>query len=236
MSDDDVRARELLALPFDDDAVSIRPEVYCQSCAEGSCWHGHKVEVCAKCGALVSTEHVHVEYIPHEHVRARLDQVDPNWSCVPAAIDGNGMPLLDQGCVWVRLTVAGKTVYGVGDGHGGKGNGRHRQTAFTFAFKHAAEQLGVGRYLRLRERERPPVELPAEKAADPVALVDDAATKEHLIKRIVDRGTRKGMSAAGIESDFGNWSQTLDMPNGVRLHEATAEQMKNYLELLGGKA
>jgi hypothetical protein len=225
--------RELLTMEFDEEVLRLRPDVYCKGCVQGTCFSRHKVQACVTCGAMVSTAHTHVQYIPHEYVRDRLDQVDSEWKCEPV-LDEHGVPVLQMGCVWVLLTVAGKTVRGVGDGGQAKG-ARYLQTALTYAFKHAAEQLGVGRYLRLRERERPPVEEVTQEAPaepDPPAEGDKP---EHLLARIVNRAARNGLDPAALDANFLKWSVSVDQPDGVRLHEASAEQLKHYLELLAGK-
>lgn len=242
MIDNNARARELLALPFDDVVVRQRPEIYCESCRTGAgqCPRGHQVVLCETCSEVVSTAHIHVEYVPHEHVRDRLDQVDPDWSWAPLSLDERGLPAFDQGCLWITMTVSGKTVYGVGDGAAEVG-ARHRRLAVTNAIKNAAEALGVARDLRLKDRERPPVQPTPDPEREQAAAPDSKATAEqasHLIGRIVHRGNsrRPPMTPADIETDFLQWSKTDDNTDGTRLHEASADQMTRYLTLLGGKA
>lgn len=65
---------------------------------------------------------VTLDFVGHGYLTARLLDVDPLWTWEPMALDGNGLPLLDEnGGLWIRLTVCGVTRLGYGDAGGRKG-------------------------------------------------------------------------------------------------------------------
>jgi hypothetical protein len=58
-----------------------------------------------------------LDYVGHAAVTDRLLAVDPAWTWEPVALDAMGLPAYDQkGGLWIRLTVAGVTRLGYGDG------------------------------------------------------------------------------------------------------------------------
>lgn len=60
---------------------------------------------------------VHLDYVGHADVTARLLEVDPFWQWEPFALDENGLPRFDGARnLWIRLTICGVTRIGVGDG------------------------------------------------------------------------------------------------------------------------
>src|SRR5690242_16134863 len=56
-----------------------------------------------------------LDYVGHAAVTDRLLTVDPNWTWEPFALDANGLPAIQNGNLWIRLTVCGVTRIGVGD-------------------------------------------------------------------------------------------------------------------------
>lgn len=191
--------RELLTMEFADDEVRHRPEVWCKTCAEGI-WQcdDHGIKPCATCGEEISTAHIDHPYIPIGHVEARLDDVDPNWSWKPMALDPHGLPMFDGGCFWIQLTIHGRTEIGVGDSRSDTG-AVAKKKARAAAIKDAAAAFGVGRYLRALDREKPPVTL---RPQPPRAVPDDPATAAELLRWIKNRGREQKMTSAGIEDAF----------------------------------
>ncbi len=107
-----------LRAPFPPEAIGKLPRVTCKACSESRDRHcaKHDKKKCAECGNYISTAHLHLDYVGHAGVRDRLLQVDPDWTWEPAAIEPNGMPLCNDGGLWIRMTVCGVTRYGWGDG------------------------------------------------------------------------------------------------------------------------
>lgn len=58
-----------------------------------------------------------LDYVGHADLTARLLDVDPAWTWEPVAFGPDGLPAYDaKGGLWIRLTVAGVTRLGYGDG------------------------------------------------------------------------------------------------------------------------
>lgn len=72
---------------------------------------------CNECGGFHGMPAMHLDYVGHAAVTDRLLTVDPLWNWEPFATDEVGLPALDRhGNLWIRLTIAGVTRIGVGDG------------------------------------------------------------------------------------------------------------------------
>jgi hypothetical protein len=61
---------------------------------------------------------VHLSYVGHAALTARLLDADPRWNWEPVAVDQYGLPAIVNGGLWIRLTVAGMTRLGYGDAPG----------------------------------------------------------------------------------------------------------------------
>lgn len=61
---------------------------------------------------------VHLSYVGHAALTARLLDADPRWNWEPVAVDPHGLPAIVNGGLWIRLTVAGVTRLGYGDAPG----------------------------------------------------------------------------------------------------------------------
>lgn len=86
---------------------------------------------------------VHLDYVGHAAVTRRLLEVDPLWSWEPFATSPDGLPLFDQdGGLWIRLTIAGKTLPGYGSADGKKG-GNAVKEVIGDALRNAAMRFGV---------------------------------------------------------------------------------------------
>lgn len=224
----------MLAAPFPDDAVGMRPEITCPLCKLGSCLEHKKVE-CAECGRTVTTAHVHLDYVGHAYVRERLNEVDPEWTWTPMAFDERGRPAFDSaGGLWIWLTIGGKTLPGYGDAPGKRG-GNAVKEAIGDALRNGGQSFGVALDMWKREA-RTVDQLPAgpdvEQAVEPSA-VDEPATPDvpdeqaELRKRIRAITKRRGRSAAQTASDFTKWSK-----NNVQFLRAGPAVLAEYLDHL----
>ncbi len=230
-----------LAAPFPDEAVSTRAEISCDPCRMGGCMT-HRREHCATCGETLTTAHVHLEYVGLAWIRERLNTVDPDWNWRPAARTPEGLPLLQDGSLWIELAIGGKTMLGVGDALGLRGANR-RKGAVSNALRNAAQGFGVGLYLAKRQPD--PVDAPP---ADDPAGVDDTTTSvdgteqanpepapveetpdepSELRARIREFDRRHGRRTAGQTAfAFNKWS------NGKQFLRASTAELAEYLDHL----
>lgn len=97
-----------LRAPFDPKTIGKLPKPTRKDAARGQCH---------ECGGYHGLPAVHLDYVGHAATTDRLLAVDPSWTWEPLAIDEFGNPRPDAaGNLWIRLTVAGVTRIGVGDG------------------------------------------------------------------------------------------------------------------------
>lgn len=125
-----------LRKPFSKESVGLLPKPYKKDSPKGQC---------RDCGGWHGLPAVHLDYVGHAAVTDRLLKVDPEWSWEPMGIDQFGLPALDHaGNLWIRLTVAGMTRIGVGDGASMK-------ERIGDAIRNAAMRFGVALDLWSRE-------------------------------------------------------------------------------------
>lgn len=97
-----------LRRPFEPAQIGILPKPYNKDSTKGNC---------KECGGYHGLPAVHLDFVGHAGVTARLLNVDPQWSWEPVALDEQGLPAYDRaGGLWIRLTVCGVTRLGYGDG------------------------------------------------------------------------------------------------------------------------
>ncbi len=88
---------------------------------------------------------VMLDFVGHAAATDRLLQVDPEWCWEPFALDERGLPALDaEGNLWIRLTIAGVTRPGVGDG-------KNAKERISDAIRNAAMRFGVALDLWAKE-------------------------------------------------------------------------------------
>lgn len=120
----DLDALAKLREPFPPEAVNKLPRVTCENCSKKNC-NQHQRSKCNVCGAYVSTQHIHLDFVGHAALTDRLLTVDPLWTWEPFATDDQGAPLMERDngrpCgLWINLTVAGMTRPGYGSCDPGK--------------------------------------------------------------------------------------------------------------------
>ena len=125
-----------LRKPFPPSAIGKLPKPYKADSPKGTC---------KECGGYHGLPAVHLDYCGHAAVTDRLLQVDPDWNWEPLATDDHGLPALDsKGNLWIRLTIAGVTRIGVGDGPSAK-------VCIGDAIRNAAMRFGVALDLWAKE-------------------------------------------------------------------------------------
>lgn len=102
---------------------------------------------CRECNSNHGLPALHLDYVGHAEVTARLLDVDPLWNWEPAAVGADGLPALSrdsQGRVvgmWIRLTIAGVTRLGYGSVDPGVGDAEKQ--LIGDAIRNAAMRFGV---------------------------------------------------------------------------------------------
>lgn len=155
-----------LRRPFPPEHVGKLPKPYRKDAEKGQC---------AECGGFHGLPAMHLDFVGHAAVTARLLEVDPGWSWEPMALHPSGAPLTDpDGNLWIRLTVAGVTRVGVGDG----ANAKER---ISDAIRNAAMRFGVALDLWSKEDLTTAlVVTDPEWLEATVQLIDGATTREEL--------------------------------------------------------
>lgn len=154
--------------PFPDAKIGKLPKLTCWDCrnAKNKQCDNHRKEQCPTCGNWLSVAHIHIDYVGHADITDRFLEVDPGWDWEPvarevdkdllrAAIEtGNAdivkqimdaaPPKLDSnGGMWMRVTIAGTTRLGYGDG-GGKRGSDAVKVAIGDGLRNAGMRFGAG--------------------------------------------------------------------------------------------
>lgn len=164
----DEKTAKRLRLAFPADRIGKLPKLTCPACREDrskQC-QNHPKTRCNTCGNWISTAHTHLDYVGHADITDRFLEVDPAWSWEPVARDidpqvvaaatttnnpdvlrqvlESAPPKLDgHGGLWIRLTIAGVTRLGYGDG-GGKRGPDAIKVAIGDALRNAGMRFGTG--------------------------------------------------------------------------------------------
>jgi len=111
----DVAALAKLRDPFPPEQIGKLPKPLRKDSQKGRC---------SECGGYHGLPAIHLDYVGHAALTARLLDVDPLWNWEPFALDERGLPAIvernGQAELWIRLTVAGMTRDGVGTAQTGK--------------------------------------------------------------------------------------------------------------------
>lgn len=132
-----------LRAPFDEEAIGRLPRSTCGECSKnrGVCnLHPSKAR-CQTCGNWHNTQAtIHIDFVGHADVTARLLEVDPFWSWrMFTAEEFSTIPPEMRKGLWIMLTVCGVSRPGFGDSEGGKGP----KEAIGDALRNAAMRFGV---------------------------------------------------------------------------------------------
>lgn len=120
--------------PFKDNEVSTLPKPYKKDSAKGNC---------RECGGYHGLPAMHLSYVGHAALTARLLDADPQWAWEPLSINEMGLPSFDgNGGLWIRLTVCGVTRLGYGDAQGKTGPNAVKE-AIGDALRNAGMRFGA---------------------------------------------------------------------------------------------
>jgi hypothetical protein len=115
------RAMEILRAPFPETQIGRLPRAVKKDDNERfRCEEANGRQVSADgyfCGGY-HVRSVHLSYVGHAALTARLLDADPRWNWEPVAVDQYGLPAIVNGGLWIRLTIAGVTRLGYGDAPG----------------------------------------------------------------------------------------------------------------------
>jgi hypothetical protein len=147
-------ALERLRRPFEPEAIGKLPRSTCRACSDersespggkGTCSRHPAKGECRICGNYHNTAAtMHIDYVGHADVTARLLEVDPHWTWTFVAQDPTGFPILDgNGGLWMNLTVLGVTRPGYGDPGKNKGRPDGMKEAIGDALRNAAMRFGI---------------------------------------------------------------------------------------------
>lgn len=136
-----------LRVEFPESQIQPLPKILCKACSESHtkvCDNPrHAKSKCKECGNYITAAHLHLSYVGHAELTHRLLDVDPLWDWEPLALAPNGLPQFDEnGGLWIRLTVCGKTRLGYGDSQGKRGPNAIKE-AIGDALRNAAMRFGA---------------------------------------------------------------------------------------------
>ena len=131
---------DLLRVPFKAEQISKLPK----PTISNDEWRKLPKAVCNECGGYhPTTKTIHLDYVGHAALTARLLDADPSWNWEPVSWDQRGQPVLDEnGGMWIRLTVCGVTRLGYGDAQG-KVGGNAVKERIGDALRNAAMRFGA---------------------------------------------------------------------------------------------
>lgn len=228
MTDDgiDVSLLNRLRAPFGPEAINKLPKLNCRDCSDKQkeCTK-HERKKCRTCKAYISTQHVHLDYVGHAHVRERLLDVDPGWSWEPLAFDNLGLPAMDaNGGMWIRLTVGGMTRLGYGDAPGKRGGDAVKEVIGD-ALRNAGQSFGIA--LDLWKKEPAPVhdDEPSRQVEQQSQWTPEQRQAD-LRSRIAKCGPNRNRKLPEIAGDFATWSR------GTEIGRADEKLLAEYLEYL----
>jgi hypothetical protein len=124
----------LLREPFPPNQISKLPKPLRKDAPKGKC---------QECGGWHGLPAVHLDYVGHAALTARLLDSDITWRWEPVGFDDKGLPALDaNGGLWIKLTVCGVTRMGYGDAQGKTGPDAMKERIGD-ALRNAAMRFGA---------------------------------------------------------------------------------------------
>jgi hypothetical protein len=162
---------------------------------------------------------VMLDYVGHAATTDRLLQVDPEWNWEPLALDERGHPAVDGGGnLWIKLTVAGVTRLGVGDGKSAK-------ECIGDAIRNAAMRFGVALDLWAKEDLHAMAEERGEpEKAEAAKRPDVFVSKPQLAKihaQLTDLGITDRENGLAILTDYAERRKPLESSKALTRAEAS---------------
>lgn len=138
-----------LTAPFPPDEIELLPKPFASGSPKGECNRPDRNG--DHCGGYHGLPAVHLSYVGHAGLTMRLNDVcgPDGWEWEPLAVDEAGLPLLQNGGLWIRLwitTPSGKEVGKLGYGDA-PGKSSATKELIGDALRNAAMRFGIGTYL-----------------------------------------------------------------------------------------
>ena len=184
MSDKKPTGLDLLRAPFPQNQVSKLPKPFKRDSPKGKC---------AECGGYHGLPAMHLDYVGHAALTARLLECDAYWKWEPVAFGPDGLPALDKnGGLWIRLTVCDHERLGYGHADG-KSGGDAIKEAIGDALRNAAMRFGAALDLWHKgdlhgdEEEQPVTEQKREAPPPKREATKPPATPAQIADRLIQR-------------------------------------------------
>ena len=177
-----------LRAPFDAECIGKLPKGTCKPCRDlarsyRACESHSFIRSCGECGGSHSSATIHLDYVGHADLTARLLDVDPFWTWQPFTSDEIVAlpPALREAGLWINLTVLGVTRPGFGDAQGKTGPNAVKEMIGD-ALRNAGMRFGIALDLWAkgdRTWAKAADETPADQVADPTVQAN-ADAQERL--------------------------------------------------------
>lgn len=149
VTDPRVAALADLRKPFPEEAIGKLPRNNCRACKDvakqwRACERHTFVRACEHCGQSHTSATMHLDFVGHADLTARLLEVDPLWTWEPFTQEQIHAlpPALQQAGLWINLTVLGVTRPGFGDAEG-KSGGSAVKEMIGDALRNAGMRFGI---------------------------------------------------------------------------------------------
>jgi len=234
-----------LRAPFPAEQIGKLPKSTCKECKPYTACSRHTlVRGCRECGGTHPSSTIHLDFVGHADLTARLLEVDPAWTWEPFTSEQVLAlpPVLRDAGLWINLTVCGVTRPGFGDA-GGKSGGNAVKEAIGDALRNAGMRFGIALDLWAkgdRSWAKAPDETPeqAQPASPPDAKPDRPQGSVHhgqveVANARPNDGTdpRVGVHVAAFWEDFNNlppegqqevrtrWPQGFPNPDALSVNQ-----------------
>lgn len=209
---------QALRAPFSDAEIGQLPRSTCRACSRSErrrCDQHQWISNCHVCHGNHSSATIHLSYVGHADVTARLLAVDPNWTWEPMSPGDLVRGLDPNGGLWIRLTVLGVTRPGYGSADG-KTGGNAVKEAIGDALRNAAMRFGVALDLwakgdrewahAVKDEVDPPPSPPERPEIGPSIVTPveewDGPVKGESLLRIDELGSRLGMDRGQVTAKW----------------------------------
>ena len=212
---DEVALKKLL-VPFPRSEIDLLPkQVSREDKDKGLCVKGSRYTADGvACGGWHARS-VHLDYVGHAALTARLLEADPLWSWEPLGFDADGLPKFDSdGGLWIKLTVGGMTRLGYGSADGKKG-GNATKEVIGDALRNAAMRFGAALEL-WRKTDRTTAETQRGHQPEPATAIPDE-TVDEWVQVLTEADTLARL--ASLWKDAGLAGATAD-PRVVKAKDA----------------
>ena len=203
----------LMRESFPDNQISKLPKPKSKDAPKGRC---------PECGGWHGLPAVHLDYVGHAALTARLLDADPAWTWEPVGLDERGLPALDaSGGLWIKLIVCGVTRLGYGDAQG-KTGGDAMKERIGDALRNAAMRFGAA--LELWHKGDLYAHEQGEDDAQPHRPAPDLVAILRGISSASNRDILKSNWEAALQMLPENHHAAINKAKNTRLRELTQQE------------